>query len=302
MQRLGPFTVLKNALGVLFSGQNLVLALLLAVVTGGGGWLVADAVSGVAYDAWLTGEFSTLVQQEAAAQGLTLTPDQAHDTAVTRVAAFNADADAFRAQYPRYAMVTQGRGALLMSQLPQLAVLTAWGCVVGAFAAAAALYMWVQHEKKLPSTVYGGINYGLNRFSRVFGPHARAFFIVQLGNVVIVPGILFGLQYAFVDAIATLDQAEKDPLARSRKLTAGRRGTLFRTFAIFLIWWLPFQLLITFQLQGMGPLELALGGTIDHLVLLLIDLCMVQYYLDLFRKPAAAAPAAADAAPSASPA
>ena len=98
-----------------------------------------------------------------------------------------------------------------------------------------------------------------------------------------------------------LDQAEKDPLARSRKLTAGRRGTLFRTFAFFLIWWLPFQLLITFQLQGMGPLELAVGGTIDHLVLLLIDLCMVQYYLDLFRKPAEKRTAAPSEAPSEAP-
>jgi hypothetical protein len=291
MQRLGPFTVLRNAFAVLFSGQNLALGLLLAVFTGGGGWLLADAASGVVYDRWLVGEFATIAEQELAYKGLAVTPEKAKETARSRLDAYNADPEAFRKEkaYAPYAQAAQGRGALLMSQLPQLVVLTIWGCFVGAFAAAAGLYMWVQHEKGLPSTVYGGLNYGLNRFKRVLGPHARAFFIVQLGNVVIVPGILFGLQYAFVDAIATLDQAEPDPLARSRKLTAGRRGTLFRTFALFLVWWLPFQLVITFYLQGMGALELAIGGTIDHLVLLLVDLCMVQYYLDLFRKPTAAA-------------
>ncbi len=30
------------------------------------------------------------------------------------------------------------------------------------------------------------------------------------------------------------------------------------------------------------------GGVMDALVLITIDLCMVQFYLDLFRKPAAA--------------
>jgi hypothetical protein len=127
----------------------------------------------------------------------------------------------------------------------------------------------------------------------------RALVIVQLGLIVIVPGILFGLQYAFVDAIATLDQVEKDPLARSRKLTSGRRGTLFRTFAVFLVWWIPFQLAGVYYLQGVGTWALAAGGVIDHLVLLTLDLCMVQYYLDLFRKPTtqAAEPVAPAPAP-----
>ncbi|MDP2315999.1 MAG: hypothetical protein Q8P41_24090 [Pseudomonadota bacterium] len=183
---------------------------------------------------------------------------------------------------------TTGQQAMVVSQVAQTIWLTIWGCIVGSWAAPATLYLWVQHEKKRPTTLYEAVNFGLNRFPRVIKAHARALFIVQLGIIVIVPGILFGLQYAFVDAIATLDTQERDPLARSRKLTAGRRGTLFRTFAVFLVWWAPTQLGGFFWLQGIGPWALALGGVVDALVLIAIDLCMVQYYLDLFRKPAAA--------------
>lgn len=186
---------------------------------------------------------------------------------------------------------------LIVSELSQSFVLWAWNCTVGAWAAAAGIYLWVQHEKGRPATLYDAVNYGLSRYRRVVGPHARAYLAVAIGSIVIVPGILFGLQYAFVDAIATLDTVEKDPLARSRKLTRDRRGTIFRTFAAFVVWWLPFQMIGRFQLQGMGTFAYALGGVMDHFVLLLIELCMVQYYLDLFRKPASAAPAAPQVSP-----
>ncbi|MFZ5478461.1 MAG: hypothetical protein ACOZNI_16955 [Myxococcota bacterium] len=191
---------------------------------------------------------------------------------------------------------------LIVMQLTQLVVLTLWGGTIGAWAAAAGVYLWVQEEKKQKATLYEAVNYGLNRWGRVLKPHLKALVIVQLGLIVVVPGILFGLQYAFVDAIATLDQVEKDPIARSRKLTSGRRGTLFRTFAVFLVWWIPFQLAGVYWLQGQGVWALALGGLIDHLVLLTLDLCMVQYYLDLFRKPAAPPSTGAPAAEPVQPA
>jgi hypothetical protein len=180
---------------------------------------------------------------------------------------------------------TTSQQAMIVSQVSQTIAVTIWECTVGAWGAAASIYLWVQHERNRPTNLYEAVNYGLNRLPQVLWAHARAVFIIQLGIIVVVPGILFGLQYAFVDAIATLDSQEADPLARSRKLTSGRRGTLFRTFAVFLIWWAPAQLGGLFWLQGQGTWALALGGVIDALVLVILDLCMVQYYLDLFRKP-----------------
>lgn len=210
------------------------------------------------------------------------------------IAAVTGGLGALLADFSSEAMVAwlkpaNGQPTLVVTQLTLLVVGTLWGSSMGAFAAASALYLWVQRERGKSATFYDTVNFGLNRFPRVFPAHARAFIAVSLGMIVFVPGILFGLQYAFVDAIATLDKEERDPLARSRKLTSSRRGTLFRTFAVFVVWWLPYQLAIVYYLQGRGKGWLFAGGLVDHLVLLLLDLCMVQYYLNLFRKPAAEA-------------
>jgi hypothetical protein len=211
--------------------------------------------------------------------------------------------DLIGAAVVEWAQPRTGQQRLIYSQIPQTIWLTLWGCLVGSWAAPASIYLWVQHETGRPASLYDAVNYGLNRYSRVVKPHSLALFIIQLGVVVIVPGILFGLQYAFVDAIATLDQKEKDALARSRKLTAGRRGTLFRTFAVFVLWWGPTQAGGMLALQEMGTLAVALAGVIDALVLIALDLCMVQYYLDLFRKRGGETPRAnpAGEVPAASP-
>jgi hypothetical protein len=182
------------------------------------------------------------------------------------------------------------QGEMIAGQFIQMGVLIVWAGTVGAWAAAAALYMWVQREKQRPAGLYDAVNFGLNRFGRVWRPHMAAVASIAIGNIIIIPAILYALQYAFVDAIATLDGEEKDPRARSRRLTSGRRGTIFRTFFFFaIIWIVPYQVLVTFVLQDQGIGWAYLGGVVDQLVLVLIDLCMVQYYLDLFRKPAPAA-------------
>lgn len=185
---------------------------------------------------------------------------------------------------------------LIASTFVQMGLLVMWAGLLGAWAAPAQIYLWVQREKNLPATLSGAINYGLNRWSRVAGPHFLAYLAIQLGNVIIVPGIIFGLQYAFVDAIATLDAVEKRPLARSARLTSIRRRAILGTMVVFLLgWWLWFQLGLVFFLPAMPVWGKFALGTVDHLVLILVDLCMVQLYLDLFRK-AAPEPAEAPAA------
>ncbi len=281
MSRVGPLTALRNSFAVLFEGQNLLLAVVLCALNGSAGLVVADQVAAVVFDRYLLGQFTSAYEQAAAANNVTMSAEAAAESAAQRLAEFNTDPDTFRKKHRALSVLTQGQQPLLVSQLSQLVVSAIWNCFVGAFAASAAIYMWVQHHKKQSPTVYGGINYAINRYPRVLGAHSAAFLTIALGNIIIVPGILFGMQYAFVDAIATLDDRERAPLARSRALSALRRGTVFRTFAMFLVWWVPFQF-FTFYMQGMGLGEIALGGFFDHFVLLLIDLCMVQIYLDLF--------------------
>lgn len=178
-----------------------------------------------------------------------------------------------------------GQKAMVISQLSTGITQLVWHCTVGAWGAPAAIYLWVQKEKGERATLYEAINYGLNRMGRVIKPHAQSFFVIWVGAMVIVLAPLFGVQYAFVDAIATLDAKEKDPLARSRRLTAGRRGTIFRTFAPFALWWGPMMIVGAFQIQNWGLPAIAAAGVVDYLVLIVLDLAMVQIFLDLFRKP-----------------
>ena len=178
----------------------------------------------------------------------------------------------------------KGQSLLVVSQLFQILLATIWGGIVGSWAAPAQIYLWVAHVKGRTASIYDAVNYGLNRFSRVLPAHFKALAIVQAGNIVVVPGVLFGLQYAFVDAIATLDSQETSPLKRSSRLTSGRRGTIFRTMCVFLVWWLPYQFLLVYMAQSTNLLYSFGAGVIDHMVLILIDLCMVQFYLNLFQK------------------
>ncbi len=179
-----------------------------------------------------------------------------------------------------------GKAELITAFLIQSVLLCIWAVGVGSWAAPAQIYLWVQREKAQHSTLSGAINFGLNRMSRVRFPHAAAYGIIALGNIVVVPGIIFGLQYAFVDAIATLDKAEKRPLARSERLASARRGTIFRAMLPFFFgWWLWYGLGLTFLLPVLTWWGKVALGTIDHMVLILVDLAMVQIYLDLFRKP-----------------
>lgn len=202
--------------------------------------------------------------------------------------------DYIQAHYAATDPIRQGQMMLVAAQLVALVAMTVWGGVVGAWAAPATIYLWVQEYNKKTSTLAGAINYGIDRFPQVLGPHFKAYAAVMLGQVIILPTIVFGLQYAFVDAIATLNRDEPKPLYRSGRLTLGRRGQIFRTFCLGLLWWLPWQVFGTFYAQDAGWYVMFAGGVVDYAVLVFFDLVMVQYYLSLYQK--------ADAAPAVTPA
>ena len=77
-----------------------------------------------------------------------------------------------------------------------------------------------------PVSIYAGFNFAINRYKRLFLPYLIAQLSIQLGNIIVIPGIMFMMQYAFVDAIACLEK-EKHIISRSVKLTKGRRKSLF---------------------------------------------------------------------------
>lgn len=177
----------------------------------------------------------------------------------------------------------QSQSELIAVLMSATAVAVLWSGPFGAWQAASTMYLWVQRERGRETNLRDAMNFGMNRFQRVLPFHWRAYLYIALGNLIVVPAILLGLQYAFVDCIATLDERETDPLARSKKLTLPRRGAIFRAFLPFCLWWIPYQLAMTFGMADQPLWVKFAGGTVDGLMLVTIDLVMVQFYLDLFR-------------------
>ena len=97
--------------------------------------------------------------------------------------------------------------------------------LVGPLTAAAAVFVGKNQAKGQKSSLYKTLNFALNRYKRVFLPHLGATLSIQLGMVVLIPGILFMTMYAFVDPVACLED-EKWAMGRSGRLTRGRRKTI----------------------------------------------------------------------------
>ena len=104
-----------------------------------------------------------------------------------------------------------------------------WGVVIaveillGPLLVAMVIYAARCHTHGQKASFTKALNFGLARYTHIFAWHAGAWLTIQLGMIVLVPGILFLLQYAFVDAILVLEK-ERWPLARSAKLTKQAAG------------------------------------------------------------------------------
>jgi hypothetical protein len=125
------------------------------------------------------------------------------------------------------------------------------------------------------ATLYKALNFALARYTRIFKWHAIAWLIIQVGMIALIPGILFLLQYAFVDSVLCLED-ERWPLARSTKLTKGRRG---RIFALAMIWMVTGQVVGFLELAVLSEPNpvFALTGVMSAVYLVNIWLIMVFY-------------------------
>ena len=128
-------------------------------------------------------------------------------------------------------------------------------------------------------TITGALNWSLARYGRMFGPHAAAYLSITLGLIVIVPGILFGLMYAFTDAIAATDPKAKKPLARSQRFTRGRRRRITLTWLPYaLFWYLPGGLWLIYEAEGAGLLATIAFGAFYILLTQIQEMAMYHLY------------------------
>lgn len=145
------------------------------------------------------------------------------------------------------------------------------------WAACIYLHRRVNAEGK-PATLSGAVNYGIDRYRKVFWPHAAAFITISLGMLIIVPGVVFGTWYAFVDPIAATDAKALRPLKRSQRLTAGVRGRIVRAWLPYAIWYAPAYLLLIYQAEASGAVATLVFGSFDFAFLMVMELVMVAMY------------------------
>jgi MFS family permease len=165
--------------------------------------------------------------------------------------------------------------------------------LLGPILAAFAVYVGRCAAEGKPGSLYKAVNFSLSRYSRVFFPHFVAWLSITLGMIIIVPGVLFLLQYAFVDAVACMEE-EKSPLPRSKGLTRGRRKSLF---LLALPWIILSQVLGFFQLWALSQsgMVMAAGDTVATMITFVMFVAFYLIYDERTRKRRAKTAASADA-------
>jgi len=142
-------------------------------------------------------------------------------------------------------------------------LLVPWTLLLYSVGGAACAIAWVRGADEVAegrpvdtSAVLGEVG---SRLVEVSGPHGARQHAVTIGLQLLVPGIFYALQLAFVDAIAVL-QPEGAAWKRSGDLTYGMRSRLFRVFAM----WFVVTLLVV------GGLQVGVGGT-EAITLAMVD-------------------------------
>jgi len=173
------------------------------------------------------------------------------------------------------------KGGDVSGQQDLVGVLLAWTAnalaveiILGPLFVACAVYLGRAVTTGVKPGIYKAVNFALSRYSRMFVPHLAAQLSIQLGMIIVIPGVLFQMQYAFVDSVAALED-EAAPLNRSKRLTRGRRRSIF---LLFLPWLLLSQLIVFADLWAMGQSELYLFG-VKVAVFLIYFTMQVSFFL-----------------------
>jgi hypothetical protein len=194
------------------------------------------------------------------------------------------------------------QGPILAITLADMVVMP-WACVVGAFGAAALIHVYLQADAKQPLSLGATIEFAVAKWKRLILPYTLMTLIIWVGSIVIIPGILYALFFAFVAPVAVLDDDVKHVLRRSTKLTRGRRGRIFRVYLGYVWWWGWYA---TVGALLLAPLHWAARhglAVANELVGFAVGMALLQLYLermDQLRELLAAR--AADQAPPAVPA
>ena len=151
--------------------------------------------------------------------------------------------------------------------------------LLGPLLAAMSIYIGRAHTHGASAPFSKSLNFALNRYKRMLKWHAIAWITIHFGLALIcIPGLFFVVIYAFVDPVLCLEK-EPWPLARSKKLTRGRRRTIF---LCFLPWLLLSQVAQGLELFGIvqGMAQYIGVNTILYVTLIWTYMCFYMVYED----------------------
>ena len=90
--------------------------------------------------------------------------------------------------------------------------------LVGPLLSMMVVYLGFAFTQNKEVSPYNALNFILRNYKRLFVPFLIAQLCIQIGMVVVIPGVLFMMQYAFVDAVTCIEknQAPSPDLENSR--------------------------------------------------------------------------------------
>ena len=149
---------------------------------------------------------------------------------------------------------------------------------LGPIIAAVAVYVgrcWLAGQR---AELYKTFNFALGRYKSVFLPHMFANILIHLGMLILVPGILYMLQYAFVDSVACIEK-NTGAMGRSKRLTRGRRKRLI-LLALPAIVLSQVIMLVELGASDTGVLALAGTGSLMGLITFLMAISFFMVYAE----------------------
>jgi hypothetical protein len=119
----------------------------------------------------------------------------------------------------------EGQSNLIKLSFTYLGFMLVYKAILGPIVSILVVVYARAFAMKSSMTVSTAINFALKRYGAVFVPYLLAMLSIQIGMIIIIPGVMFMMQYAYVDAVATLEK-EAHVLSRSKLLTKSRRQSL----------------------------------------------------------------------------
>jgi len=169
---------------------------------------------------------------------------------------------------------------LIAENMKHLVFMLIWMVLAYPLINAAAIFCWRAESNGEVANASDAYQFAKSRYRRMFRPHLKAVVWIQVGLMVVIPGIIYGLWYAFVDPITATDDKSKSPLERSRRLTQGRRSQILRLWLLFVVFFIPEITMgvMSSYAEQIGPWAIASFGFVMLLMLVVMKMAMFGLY------------------------